>query len=430
MEHEARSGQELSASPHGDSLLVRLLKLTLLLFVFSLPYRDSVGLFGIGIVKILGALLIYLFLVALITGSIRLNRTVLYALAVLYVIKLCVMLLASMKGYPLNAVFIVSYLQYYLLALIVASVVDDYRLLRLVAFSLLLAGALVSLDVVLTFNAEKEIAEQLGSSSYRGFGGFRNPANLALYLLSVIPLGILLLRVQMHLWVRICVTGSLILCGAGLMLAFMRSAYVALVLILIVIAVESAVRKGFRSFVPTLIGFTGVIVIALMIISLLGFDKLLLERLDSMKYLLGFEGGDASVWMRTNLQLSAIKMFESNPLVGVGPGNQPFLVGTIGLLPQHITVENMYLQILAETGLIGFTAMLMVGFHLFIQVMRSPPAILKRVFAFGLFGFGLYAVTLSVENELILYVLIGAITSRAVLADQHMVPVSAPQPLK
>jgi len=92
---------------------------------------------------------------------------------------------------------------------------------------------------------------------------------------------------------------------------------------------------------------------------------------------------------------TAWDLFRHSPIIGVGWGN---FVGLYGLelfsfsdwVPQGVfEVHNIYLQLLAETGLVGFMAF----FYLFLQSwrmawgqLRSSPDFLSLALAFGLLG--------------------------------------------
>ena len=87
----------------------------------------------------------------------------------------------------------------------------------------------------------------------------------------------------------------------------------------------------------------------------------------------GFEdlGRDESFQSRLAQNKKGIAMFEASPLFGIGIGNSQFggrefeTYGQAGLM-----IHNTYLQALAETGLVGFT-LLMVATLVALWRMRS-----------------------------------------------------------
>lgn len=80
---------------------------------------------------------------------------------------------------------------------------------------------------------------------------------------------------------------------------------------------------------------------------------------------------DESAAMRLLFWGFASTLFLSSPLVGVGYGNFRALYDIPGVAPGIFDVHNLYLQLLAETGLIGFTAFFAVIVHVIRKCFRS-----------------------------------------------------------
>jgi len=73
------------------------------------------------------------------------------------------------------------------------------------------------------------------------------------------------------------------------------------------------------------------------------------------------------VGTRNELWNAALAMFGAHPLIGVGAGNFEHLLSSVGLLNVQTHANSLWLQTLAEQGLIGFIALLV----LYVVVLRE-----------------------------------------------------------
>lgn len=80
---------------------------------------------------------------------------------------------------------------------------------------------------------------------------------------------------------------------------------------------------------------------------------------------------DESASMRLLFWGFASTLFLSSPIVGVGYGNFRALYDIPGIASGIFDVHNLYLQLLAETGLIGFTAFFAMIIHVIRKCFRS-----------------------------------------------------------
>ncbi|MBV8170546.1 MAG: O-antigen ligase family protein [Candidatus Eremiobacteraeota bacterium] len=73
------------------------------------------------------------------------------------------------------------------------------------------------------------------------------------------------------------------------------------------------------------------------------------------------------VGTRNELWSAALTMFAAHPLLGVGAGNFEHLLGSVGLVNVQTHANSLWLQTLAEQGLVGFVALL----ALYVVVLRE-----------------------------------------------------------
>lgn len=94
---------------------------------------------------------------------------------------------------------------------------------------------------------------------------------------------------------------------------------------------------------------------------------------------------------RVALWAAAGSMFLSNPIIGVGYGNFMGVYAdfTRGIVANKLDAHNIYLQLLAETGIVGFLFFFVIVFRalrLSLHQMRAPTRRLDRIVGFGVLG--------------------------------------------
>ncbi len=161
----------------------------------------------------------------------------------------------------------------------------------------------------------------------------------------------------------------LILCGT--LLTFSRGAGLSIVLVMMVMTVLGKIRP--HHALATLLGLTLVASIAV---------PQYIPRLLTLKRLEGFVSQEknikpsSSMRSRATENLAALNVFLDHPVLGVGPGQGKFYSTEYGNRVGITTLEgtrmahNMYFQILAEVGVIGFASFMAIVLWILYQLWQ------------------------------------------------------------
>jgi putative inorganic carbon (hco3(-)) transporter len=179
-------------------------------------------------------------------------------------------------------------------------------------------------------------------------------------LVVLLPLAVLSFRTEASRTLRVlAVISAGLICG-GLLLTFSRGCLLAAVVVLILMSFVGLLK--FRHLVISMVA-VGLLVAVLQptvvtrMMSLGRIKALILGSAD------GGQTPDSSVVMRYELDVAAWRVFLDHPILGVGPGQfatyySMKYVNRLGLheLTKGYQAHNLYLQALAETGLIGLAS--------------------------------------------------------------------------
>jgi putative inorganic carbon (hco3(-)) transporter len=195
--------------------------------------------------------------------------------------------------------------------------------------------------------------------------GFGQPNGLGMYLAMSLPFALHVRRVAKRpsvRWIAAAAAGATV---AGLVATFSRGAWMSVLAGTAAVAVAGRWREALRIWGVALLLAVGSDVVT---------GGAIRDALFEL-----FQ--DWSVTQRASLMLAGVRMFLQHPLVGVGPGGYPLELERIGALVPALwdlkdTPHNAYVQMAAETGLVGlaaFMALLWALFRRCLQAVRSSP---------------------------------------------------------
>ncbi|WP_169544010.1 O-antigen ligase family protein [Sneathiella aquimaris] len=238
---------------------------------------------------------------------------------------------------------------------------------------------------------ERETLEQ----PYRVFSFFTQPLEFSAFMIMMMPYAILSFVNQKLLGRRLIYGLSIIIVFAGYVVTFSRGPTLALMITIFVLAV---LEKPLRKWV--MIGITCLTILSISASPWI-IDQKLMDRIQ----------GTENVSLRFQLWQNGLAIFQKNPLFGIGYGAYPshhvksIRENKIGPMYEYhwkrielvTTVENIYVTLAAETGLVGLTAffvMLLRYFSIIRKILRQTLSVKTRTLALGSLG-GVLAYLLS-----------------------------------
>ncbi len=213
---------------------------------------------------------------------------------------------------------------------------------------------------------------------------------------------------------------------------FSRGAFVAIILALILY---------FYAYPPKPFQLVGVLILAIVLIAFI--PSTYYDRVLTIQNLFPTPNGfinvkqDSAIQGRASETLTAAVMFVSHPLLGVGLNNFPILyqeyTKSLGLAPssQERSPHNLYLQVAAETGIIGliaFMAIVILGYRSILKARKKlieggmlDYADMVTGFAVALTGYMIAAVFIHGAYARYFYLLIGIAFALPILVENIQV---------
>lgn len=199
-----------------------------------------------------------------------------------------------------------------------------------------------------------------GTSLYRATAGFGWPNELGMFMAVALPLAIHVYRSATSPGAKAMAGGAVAAATVGLLLTFSRGSWLA-----VAAAAPVLLLTGDRRFTLKLVAGAGVAVVALDV----ALGGVLVDRATGVFT-------DPYVIQRLALMLAGVLMFQAHPIVGVGPGGYAESLGEYGprvpwLWDYVGSSHNAYLEVAAETGILGFAAFVALLGTLFIVLLKS-----------------------------------------------------------
>jgi hypothetical protein len=220
----------------------------------------------------------------------------------------------------------------------------------------------------LTYKVQHGTSEELRPRLAGPIGEQNRYAQIMLVLL---PLAVWAIRTESRKVLRLAAAGcaGLILCGQ--LLSFSRGAVVALVVLMVAMVVSGFIRL--RHFVAVALAFVALIAVVApdLILRVQSIEKAgtATSQTDTQ--------ADNATRGRVTIQLAALHVIRDHPLIGVGPGEffntyskQYANALDLDFQQSRRRAHNLYLEIAADTGIVGLAAFLSILAVTMVQLRR------------------------------------------------------------
>lgn len=204
------------------------------------------------------------------------------------------------------------------------------------------------------------------SAADRIGGPVNDPNHFAQLLIVVLPMSFMLMYSERRRAARLAaLVATLVLLG-GVMLTYSRGAFLVLVGLIILVT-----GLGYLRWRQLIVGTVGILLLTAVVAP--GY----FDRMDTIRRVTqvksdtdDWQSGDHAVRGRLTEMLAAIHVFIDHPILGVGPGQYtPFYsleyMNLPGVAFKQLDVERrahtLYMELAAETGLVGLTAFLAIA---------------------------------------------------------------------
>jgi O-antigen ligase len=354
-----------------------------LLFILILifPYRSALWInsFWNG-QKMVGFLLFAVFVIAWVRQEVRVSSRMIWTWAALICARVAVSLCSSIvTPRPLNLDVFVSWVQFIFVLIVTTSLLDDSRAVRRCMLVCVVSGTLASLVFLNQYRAAADLFYNFqGGDRYalvrdlatardpsqklfgifssrevdleQGLGSTGNPVHLSMILVALIPLAFMFVKElkRARSWLKMAaVVTALLAILAALIMTFSRTAYIVALLEIVVLLARERRNAWKWTF--------GIVIVAglvYMTLNSIGATASLETRAGQLISLLnGNISDDPSAAMRSGVHRAMFTFIQEHPVVGIGFGNFRLAALSYSGLAYAQQGEDLYLQLMAESGL-------------------------------------------------------------------------------
>jgi len=247
---------------------------------------------------------------------------------------------------------IVRWLELFLIYYITLNLVSDEKKMRIILYSMFLTVAIVSVLEIINYFSSFETDVNIGARACLFFGNV-NP--FAGYVNLIMPVAFGMMMASVLLWERMVLGALMVIYIIAWAFLFSKSGYLSLMLSIVLVLLLVKPRKGVLLLVKSkkqvFLAFATLFAIFAItfLFSDIREDFIGRVRLQQLLTSLGF---------RTMCYSVGFNMVRDNLILGIGIGNYPSDIVKFAtnyyMVKHHL--HSLYLQILAETGIMGFSA--------------------------------------------------------------------------
>jgi O-antigen ligase len=382
----------------GKRLVIRLSSLGIAIYTGFIITQPWLALFeeiraALHIVIVLMALLILVagnynnYKIKLETSKIDLFWGLAYALIVLYIF------MNGIAAYSFDLFFYTAGIFFLLLT---KTSIENYRVsIKLLSLAAVIyaAGSIVQFLFTDSFNkflfifastsAQLRITELVSGNYFPGFG-FGAPATAAAFMVVGLGLALALWKYsykQRKILNKLLIGSFTFILFFGLLATGKRSILMWAVAALFITYYVMGSGKKNKQRIITIILLIAFFILLFFILPIVLDDSPLYTRFASLVMDLKIGEASGSVALRFRHYQDAWKLFLENPLFGVGW--RQFVVLTTGFYPRGYSVHNVYLQLLCEMGIFGFSIIMLPFVYAYYQAYKAFRAVLKQPLLFA-----------------------------------------------
>ncbi len=308
--------------------------------IVSIPFEGRIGLDYFAIYPLEIILIILAFICILKLVMRRENYFKNTSLVYCYLPFMICILLSALKFMELSLTVkeVVRWLEIILVYYLTINLVNDYKRVRVILYSIILTVGMVSIWGIINYVNDVMTVEEVHRAT--AFSGCPNA--LACYVSLIMPALFGMVLTNSLLWEKFVLGFFLVLCIVTWFLSFSKAAYIALLMTMILLFFLTKVKKQVAICMVTLI-------VSFAIVAL--FTNIKSDIADRFLYM------SHSFFYKNRIENYSIglRMISDDLFFGIGVSNYPLLIGefTKRAVVIQTNLHNLYFQIFVEAGLTG-----------------------------------------------------------------------------